>query len=222
MQEHQRRFPLGIVVGLSMLVVATGSAAAFFTWQNAQKNQQTPVAVEKSQPNSPQAIPAAPPAASQNFIKSQPQAPSAEKTAQVFWLKANATDMELVPIAIKVKSDDRQEALLTAALSNLLSGEPNKDLMTGIPQGTKLRSLKVKTDSIYVDLTKPFTTGGGSLSMTGRLAQILYTATSLDPKAKLYLSVEGKPLTVLGGEGLIVEQPLTRSQFEQDTGAKQE
>jgi spore germination protein GerM len=222
MQEHQRRFPLGIVVGLSTLVVATGSAAAFFTWQNAQKNQPTPVAVEKSQPKAPQAIPAAPPAASQNFIKPSAQAPTTEKTAQIFWLRDAATDMELVPVAVKVKSDDRQEALLTAAVNNLLSGAPSKDLITGIPQGTQLRSLKVKADSIYVDLTKPFTTGGGSLSMTGRLAQILYTATSLDPKAKVYLSVEGKPLTVLGGEGLIVEQPLTRSQFEQDTGAKQE
>lgn len=222
MQEHQRRFPLGIVVGLSTLVVATGSATAFFTWQNAQKNQTTPVAVEKSQPNSSQALPAAPPTASQNFIRPQAQAPTTEKTAQVFWLKDKATDMELVPTAIKVKSDNRQEALLTAAVNTLLNGSPNQDLMTGIPQGTQLRSLKVKSDSIYIDLTKPFTTGGGSLAMTGRLAQILYTATSLDPKAKVFLSVEGKPLTVLGGEGLIVEQPLTRSQFEQDTGAPQE
>ncbi|MCU0551152.1 MAG: GerMN domain-containing protein [Leptolyngbya sp. Prado105] len=214
MQEHQRRFPLGIVVGLSTLVVATGGATAFFTWQNAQKNQSTPVAVEQPQPNVQRAIP------SQNFIK--PQASTAEKTAQVFWLKESATDVELVPIAIKVKSDDRQEALLTAAVNTLLSNPPNKDLMSGIPQGTQLRSLKVKSDSIYVDLTKPFTAGGGSLSMTGRLAQILYTATSLDPQAKVFLSVEGKPLTVLGGEGLIVEQPLTRLQFEQDTGTKQE
>jgi spore germination protein GerM len=219
MQEHQRRFPLGIVLGLSTLVVATGSATAFFTWQQAQNNQSTQVAVERPQPNSQQAIPAAP-STSQNFIK--PKAPLAEKTAQVFWLKDSATDMELVPVAVKVKSDDRQEALLTAAVTNLLSNPPTQDLMTGIPQGTQLRSLKVKSDSIYVDLTRQFTIGGGSLSMTGRLAQILYTATSLDPSAKVYLSVEGKPLTVLGGEGLIVEQPLTRSQFEQDTGSKQE
>lgn len=219
MQEHQRRFPLGIVVGLSTLVVATGSATAIFTWQNAQKNQPIPVAIEPSQPNTPRSISAAP-STSQNLIT--PQAPTTEKTAQTYWLRDSATDLELVPVAVKVKSADREEALLTAAITHLLTAAPDKDLMTGIPKGTALRSLKVKSDSVYIDLSKLFTSGGGSLSMTGRLAQILYTATSLNSNAKVFLSVEGKPLTVLGGEGLIVDQPLTRSQFEQDTGAKKE
>ena len=214
MQKHQRRFPIGIVVGLSALVVATGSATAFFTWKNAQKSSPTPIAAVEH----PQAV--APPQTSQNLVK--PQSPIAQKTAQIYWLRDSATDLELVPTAIKVKSDDRDEALLTAAVNNLLSESPSKDLMTGIPPGTTLRSLKVKSEAIYVDLSQSFASGGGSLSMLGRLAQILYTSTSLNPTAKVFLSVEGKPLTVLGGEGVIVDQPLTRSQFEQGTGAKQE
>lgn len=219
MQENQRRFPIRIVVGLSTLIVASGSATAFFTWQNAQKTKPTPATVEQPQTNAPQAVPASP-STSQNLIK--PQTPTTEKTAQIYWLKDSATDLELVPVGVKVKSDDREEALLTAAVTNLLNNAPNKDLMTGIPQGTTLRSLKVKPDAVYLDLSKSFASGGGSLSMIGRLAQVLYTATSLNPSAKVFLSVEGKPLTVLGGEGLIVDQPLTRSQFEQGTGAKQE
>ncbi|MGG6267961.1 GerMN domain-containing protein [Leptolyngbya sp. AN03gr2] len=213
MQEHQRRFPVGIVVGLSTLVVATGSATAFFTWQNAQKSQPVQVAAESPQAIPPQSAPAAP-STSQNSIQ-----PTIEKTAQVYWLKNSATDLELVPVAVKVKSADREEALLTTAVNNLLSDAPDKDLITGIPKGTTLRSLKVKSDAVYVDLSKAFVSGGGSLSMTGRLGQILYTATSLNPSAKVYLSVEGEPLTVLGGEGLMVDQPLTRSQFEQDTAS---
>ncbi len=217
MQEHPHRFPVGIVIALSTLVVATGSATAFFTWQNAKKTNPTPVAVQPAQANAPQA-PAAP-STSQNLI--EPQGSTATKTAQIYWLKDHATDLELMPVAIKVKSDG-EAALLNAAIDNLLSETPSKDLMTGIPQGTTLRSLKLKSDAVYVDLSKSFALGGGSLSMLGRLAQVLYTATSLNPKAKVFLSVEGEPLTVLGGEGLIVDQPLTRSQFEQGTGAKQE
>jgi spore germination protein GerM len=55
--------------------------------------------------------------------------------------------------------------------------------------------------------------------MIYRVAQVLYTATSLDPKAKVFLSVESQPLDEnhpLGGEGLILRQPMTRQDFAQD------
>ena len=43
--------------------------------------------------------------------------------------------------------------------------------------------------------------------------------TSLDPHQKVFLSVEGQSLDrehPLGGEGLILRQPITRSQFDAD------
>jgi spore germination protein GerM len=55
--------------------------------------------------------------------------------------------------------------------------------------------------------------------MIYRVAQILYTATSINPQAPVFLSIAGKPLNdnyPLGGEGLTLEYPLTRQQFNQD------
>jgi spore germination protein GerM len=95
-------------------------------------------------------------------------------------------------------------------------GPTDKGFTTTIPKETKLKAVSLEADGVHVDLSKQFTTGGGSTSMTGRVAQILYTATSLDPTTKVWINVEGKPLEVLGGEGLELEQPLTRENFKKN------
>ena len=71
-------------------------------------------------------------------------------------------------------------------------------------------------NDVYVDLSPEFTQGGGSASMIGRLGQVVYTATTLNPNSQVWLSVGGKLLTVLGGEGLEIPQPITRPIFDQE------
>ena len=109
---------------------------------------------------------------------------------------------------------------IQAALEMLLAGpKQGTDDVTAIPAGTRLLSLEVLPQGIYIDLSDDFAQGGGSSSMTTRVAQILYTATSLEPEAGVFLSVEGQPLdenSPLGGEGLVLAQPLTRAQFVKD------
>lgn len=220
MQNQPRRFPVGIAVTVATLIAA-GSATAYFTQRHAQNSNPTPP-IAQSQPNpAAQTVPPAPP---QNPTEapSQPASPTVEKTAQIYGLRDRATDLELAPVLIKVKSEDRPEAQLTAAMNALLNGTFDKSITSAIPEGTQLRSLKVKPDGIYVDLSKSFVSGGGSATMQGRLAQVIYTATSLNPTAPVYLFVEGKPITSLGGEGLEVSQPMTRSQLEQGEGMKGE
>lgn len=55
--------------------------------------------------------------------------------------------------------------------------------------------------------------------MIYRVAQVLYTATSIDSQAPVFLSIAGKPLNdyyLLGGEGLLLEYPLTRQKFDKE------
>jgi spore germination protein GerM len=141
---------------------------------------------------------------------------TAAQTVPVYWVKEASGKFEAVPTKVAVKQADKPDATLQAAFNSLLAGPKDASVSSEIPKGTKLRSLSVKNDGVYVDLSAEFTSGGGSNSMTGRLGQVIYTATSLKPNTKVWISVEGKPLELLGGEGLEVAQPSTRQSFDKN------
>jgi spore germination protein GerM len=141
---------------------------------------------------------------------------TAAQTVQVYWVKEASGKFEGVPTKLGVKQAGKPDATLQAAFNSLLAGPKDASVSSEIPKGTKLRSLSVKNDGVYVDLSAEFTSGGGSNSMTGRLGQVIYTATSLKPNTKVWISVEGKPLELLGGEGLEVAQPSTRQSFDKN------
>ena len=104
-------------------------------------------------------------------------------------------------------------------MQKLLTAQPSDDLSSAIPKDTKLLSLQVKPDGVHIDLSREFRAGGGSTSIVYRVAQTIYTATSLDPNQKVFISVQGQPIDEkhsLGGEGLVLRQPITRTQFAAD------
>jgi spore germination protein GerM len=133
--------------------------------------------------------------------------------AKVYWISSSGAKLALTPANIDLPSDNSPDRKLSVALERLIKGPANSDVTSSIPPDTKLNSLKVQKDGVHVDLSKAFTSGGGSTNMQGRLGQIIYTASSLNPADPVWVSVEGEPLKVLGGEGLEVSQPMTRTEF---------
>ena len=105
----------------------------------------------------------------------------------------------------------------TAALEALLEGpdsfEEGYGLRTAIPDGTQLLGLSIDDGIARVDLTSEFETGGGSASMQTRLAQVVYTITQFPTVEGVAFSLDGEPIDVLGGEGVIIDHPLTRRDF---------
>ena len=139
---------------------------------------------------------------------------------QVYWLKSNQNKLTLVAKSLPSDSSgSTPQQILTIAVQNLLSAKPSGDLSSTIPKGTKLLSLQVRADGVHVDLSPEFRSGGGSTSMIYRVAQVIYTSTSLDPNQKVFISVGGQPIDnnhPLGGEGLILQQPTNRARFAAD------
>ncbi|MCU0524701.1 MAG: GerMN domain-containing protein [Elainella sp. Prado103] len=195
-----RTIPKGVIAGLAAVVVAVGSGVAWWTWRTAQP--------QAGSPDGAPAITASPPDITQVPI---------EQNVQIYWLKSTGDRFELVPSTVAVAASGQPDALLKSAFETMLQDSPNPAEFTStIPANTELRQISIRPDGVHVDLSEAFTTGGGSASMSGRLGQVIYTATTLDPQAAVWISVGGKPLDVLGGEGLIVDQPMTRSSFDQN------
>lgn len=199
-QPRANRIPLGVLGGVAAAVLATGGGVAWWSLNSTQP----PVPQSQSVPNTVQQSP--PPSTAQN---------TAEQTTNIFWLKDTGKNLELVPQPMQLTGEQPNQ-ILESAFQNLLAGPQDAAVSSTIPEGTKLLGLRMEQDGIHVNLSPEFSSGGGSASMTGRLGQIVYTATTLDPNAKVWIEVEGKRLEVLGGEGLELEQPMTRNSFDEN------
>jgi germination protein M len=104
------------------------------------------------------------------------------------------------------------------ALEELLAG-PNSDddglgLTSAIPDGTELLGVNIVDTLATVDLSSEFESGGGTLSMNARLAQVVYTVTQFPSVELVRIHLDGEPADALGGEGLMIDRELTRADFE--------
>ena len=110
------------------------------------------------------------------------------------------------------------QAVATAALRELLGGateaERGYGLTSAVPEGTELLGIEIKDGTARVDLSGSFDDGGGSLSMSLRLGQVVFTLTQFSTVQRVELWMEGAPVEVFSGEGLIIDAPMTRADFE--------
>lgn len=222
----RRRPSLGIIIGLVAIALSAGSATAWFAWRSISPPE--PVVefpeLEIDGETLPEGFEA--PDSESIEVPDLPEpapdtatAPSTEQSS-IYWLSTTGETVALNPARVSLPADASSSETLEVAFANLMEGPDSQGAATGIPEQTELLALEVEADGVHVDLSSEFTYGGGSASMMGRLAQVIYTATTLEPDAPVWLSVEGKPLKLLGGEGLIVRQPMTRTDVETDFGIK--
>ncbi len=103
-------------------------------------------------------------------------------------------------------------AAVEALLAGPTSAEAAAGMVTLIPAGTELLSVTVTGREVRVDLTGVFASGGGSMSVLGRLAQMVFTLTQFEGIDTVRFSLDGEPITEITGEGVGVDG-VTRATF---------
>lgn len=85
---------------------------------------------------------------------------------------------------------------------------------TAIPEGTAVDAVAQVGSTVEVDLSAEFESGGGSASMFARLAQLTFTLTRIDGVDEVVLMEEGSPVSVFSSEGIVLDGPMVRDDFE--------
>jgi germination protein M len=128
------------------------------------------------------------------------------------WLQRGA---RLWPVT---RSGPRTVAVGRAAMQALLAGPTRQERRHGvgtvIPAGTTLLGLTLDHGTATVDLSSDYQAGGGALSMTVRLAQVVYTLTQFPTVKRVDFALDGRPVTVFSNEGIVLDRPQTRSDYE--------
>ncbi|MDQ3458959.1 MAG: GerMN domain-containing protein [Deinococcota bacterium] len=135
----------------------------------------------------------------------------------VYFVRSQQLDSRLEPVSRPLGVQD-QEARLKNALDALIAGpnaeEKARGLSSAMPQETRVLDLDFAGGLVTVNLSAEFERGGGTTLMTARLNQLFYTLTEDPAVTRVSLDVEGWPVKVFSGQGLIIDNPWDRTYHE--------
>lgn len=133
-----------------------------------------------------------------------------------FFLGSFVDNAGLVPVLREIP---KTRAVGAAAMAALLDGPNGAELgarpamYTTIPEGTRFLGLTIQDGVATVNLSKEFQSGGGSASVLGRLAQVVYTLTQFPTVKSVSFQLDGEPVTVFSGEGVVLDEPVGRDDY---------
>ncbi|MBR1775641.1 GerMN domain-containing protein [bacterium] len=141
------------------------------------------------------------------------------KTYEVKTIKIFITDSNGNLRSVNRKCDtSKEKSCFEFAIKELISAptkwEKSKGLSSEIPSGTKVLSVREGSNNVLIDLSSAFESGGGAESTYIRVSQLIKTAKA-NTNVPVYLYINGKQADVIGGEGIMIKQPLNERSLDE-------
>lgn len=154
----------------------------------------------------------------------QPSTPPAEQVrpkekefVNIVFIGQNENHEEIYKIVKREYSPDIDGSKIKYAISSLVLGPKQSEKSAGIyseiPSGTSVLDVEDRSNVVIINLSRKFENGGGTDSVYKRLYQIIKTAERNTDKP-VYLYIEGKQADVIGGDGVMLSQPLTENSLD--------
>ena len=142
------------------------------------------------------------------FMLNPPTGAPSKGSIRVYFIKQD----KLFPVERKVVvGRTKEDSALKALVAGPSKEEAAKGIFSHVPPATKVKAVSVEDGIAFVNFSEELNQyGGGAEKVRSMIAQVVYTLTDLPKVKKARILVEGKSEVVLGGEGYVIDKPLTR------------
>lgn len=135
----------------------------------------------------------------------------------VYFIGKNEHNEEVYKAVKREYSEDVDGSKIKFAVTSLIRGpkpeEKQRGVYTEVPSSSDIINITEQPDKVIVNLNSAFVTGGGTESLYKRLYQLIKTV-KLNSTLPVYLYIDGQRADVVGGEGIMLSQPLSNSSLE--------
>jgi len=144
--------------------------------------------------------------------------PTKEKVyVNLFFIGQDENNYEVYK-AVKREYDEAVDgSKIKFAIDSLIMGPKPEEKIRGvyseIPSGTRVISVAERPEGVIINLSSAFEAGGGTDSIYKRIYQLIKTAKRNTDKP-VYLYIEGRKADVIGGEGIMLNQPLNENSLD--------
>lgn len=135
----------------------------------------------------------------------------------IYFIGKNEHNEEVYKAVKRVYNNEVDGSKIRFAINSLIKGpraeEKSNGVYTEIPTDAEVINITELSDKIVVNLNSAYVTGGGTDSLYKRLYQLIKTV-KLNSELPVYLFIDGQRADVVGGEGIMLSQPLSNSSLD--------